>query len=113
MRRQLLLVAARRQPVAVVRGKKAAAKAPQTKAMVPEPPMLGDAPWPYGYLQIMSDGSSMPMYYAAPLPGSPRKLWKVWKADIYTSPLYQRADKALVSNEDEEVVSAFRKKFGL
>lgn len=66
---------------------------------------------PYFFVHVMSDGSSVPSLYGAPLPGSPEKMWRVTKHDWYTHPLWQKADSKHVSNEDEEAAEAFKKKF--
>lgn len=70
-------------------------------------------PTKFGYLQVMSDGSSMPMLYASPVPGSLEKQWRVLKNDIYKAPLWQPAHKGVVSSAEEDAVMAFKKKFGL
>ena len=59
----------------------------------------------------MSDGSSIPSYFGAPLPRSPEKMWRVTKYDWYTHPLWKKADTTHVSNEDEEAAAAFKDKF--
>lgn len=70
-------------------------------------------PTKFGYLHIMSDGSSIPMLYASPIPGSLEKQWRVSKNDIYNAPLWQPAHKEVVSNIEEDAVRAFKEKFGL
>lgn len=72
------------------------------------------APWRrdrYFYVNVLSDGSSMPGFYSRPLGGN--RDYDIFKHDVLTAPLWQRADKKVVSNRDEEAVRAFKKKYGL
>jgi len=63
------------------------------------------------YFDIQSVGSSMPTTYSQN--AFSIKKYGIYKQDIFTSPLWQKADSFFVSNKDEESAKKFKQKYKL
>ena len=63
------------------------------------------------FLEIQSNGSTIPTIYNRDF--TRKKNYRLNKQDTFTSGLWQKANKRIVSNKDEELAKRFTEKYKL
>mmetsp|Transcript_24938 Transcript_24938/g.30026 ORF Transcript_24938/g.30026 Transcript_24938/m.30026 type:complete len:119 (-) Transcript_24938:833-1189(-) len=71
---------------------------------------MDDLPKPWFFLEVCSDGSTVPGYYSKPL--YPQRNYHVRDKDTLNAPLWQKKDSTrIVTSSEEQAIKKLKEKF--